>query len=544
MLTRSTLFFLFAFLFLVSCRTEEPVATAPAEVVEAAETALPTDPARSYGELFDAVQMQQVFPDGKTFVDCIPKQDSATIMAAYRDWKGGDSDDLKAFVLQYFDLPPTPASGFVSDTTRNIAQHISALWPILTRQPTDGADRGTLIPLPDPYIVPGGRFREIYYWDSYFTLLGLQADGQEEMVKNMVDNFAYLIDRVGFIPNGNRAYYLTRSQPPFFSHMVEVLAEGGDDPAATYVAYLPQLRKEYDWWMEGSSQLTAENPTNLHTVRMADGSILNRYYDRGDYPRSESYREDVETARAAPDREAARVYRDLRSGAESGWDFTSRWFDDGKSISTVRTTAMVPPDLNALLYHLETTLAKAYAAEDDQENGKLFTAAAEARSRAINTYLWDEAKGCYQDYDHERGEFTGRLSLATVYPLFTHCSDAAKAARIAKLLRTDFLQPGGLLSTPTVTGQQWDAPNGWPPLQWMAYRGLLNYEQPELAGEVRSRWMTVNERVYGNVFKMVEKYVVTDMTLLAGGGEYPVQDGFGWSNGVYRAMLAEGEDKE
>ena len=517
-----------------ACRQAPLESSAPTVVAEDSGTLLP--PNERWGELFTAVQLGGVFPDSKTFVDCIPTAPTGAILADYAAAKDAPGFDLRAFVLEHFNLPPEPATNFQSDSSRGITAHINALWPVLTRDP-DPEGRGSLIALPHAYIVPGGRFREIYYWDSYFTMLGLRAAGRTDMIENMVDNFAYLIDTIGFIPNGNRTYYLTRSQPPFFAGMVGILAQAKADDQI-YVKYLPQLRREYDWWMRGSTELSADNPAVLHTVRMPDGSVLNRYYDRGDYPRAESYREDVETARASG-RDAATVYRHLRSGAESGWDYSGRWFKDGKTLATIQTTDIVPPDLNALLFHLERTLARGYRLSGDSAQAEKMAELALARETALRKYSWDAASGAYQDYEFPNRRLTGRLSLATVYPLYFGMADTAEAAAVAELIERRFLRAGGVLTTLDDTGEQWDAPNGWPPLQWLTVQGLRRYGYDALADRVAARWMELNERVYANVYKMVEKYNVVDMALLAGGGEYPVQDGFGWSNGVYLGLEAE-----
>ena len=255
------------------------------------ETKKDMPPNERFEDLFEQAQLLKIFPDGKTFVDCTPKFTTDQIMANYAAEKNKADFNLKDFVLKHFDIPKQYASGFEADTSQSVAAHINSLWPILTRQP-DEANPGSLISLPNAYIVPGGRFGEIYYWDSYFTMLGLQAANKTD-IENMVNNFAYIIDKVGFIPNGNRTYFLTRSQPPFFARMVQILAEQKGDN--TIVTYLPQLTKEYNYWMDGLDQVSADNPTNKKVVRMPDGSILNRYFDKGDFPRAESYREDVET---------------------------------------------------------------------------------------------------------------------------------------------------------------------------------------------------------------------------------------------------------
>ncbi|GJM34588.1 MAG: cytoplasmic trehalase [Saprospiraceae bacterium] len=498
-------------------------------------------PEQRYGQLFVDVQMAKIFPDGKTFVDAIPKYSTEEIMKEYNARKKNSEIklDLKAFVEEFFDRPKNYASGFKSDTSRSVTMHINELWPVLTRKPEDKTP-GTLIPLPYPYIVPGGRFGEIYYWDSYFTMLGLQVSGQVDMIENMVNNFSFLIDEIGFIPNGNRTYFLSRSQPPFYALMVGILAaEKGDE---IYAKYLPQLEKEYNFWMAGLQQLSAKNPAHKHVVRLKDGSTLNRYWDAGDTPRAEMYRDDVETAERSG-RPIKKVYSDLRAACESGWDFSSRWLHNTQQLSTIHTTEIIPVDLNALLYKLEKTLEQAYSVGGDIENADLYNQRATQRLEAVIQYCWDSTLGYFQDYDFARDTFTGTLSLAGMYPLFFEMAEPAQAEASAGVIQRDFLQPGGVVTTLDFTGQQWDAPNGWAPLQWVSVKGLKNYGHKDLADTIARRWIELNDKVYHNTGKMVEKYNVMDMSLDAGGGEYPVQDGFGWTNGVYLRLMEEINDE-
>jgi len=178
------------------------------------------------------------------------------------------------------------------------------------------------------------------------------------MVRYMVQNFAYLIDLVGFIPNGNRSYYCTRSQPPFFAMMIELLGDIENDRSAVLLEFLPQLRKEYDFWMRGHSALDNAGDANARVIRV-EGGYLNRYWDDSDLPRPEGYMEDIELATHSA-RDAAEVYRDIRAAAESGWDFSGRWFADYASLNTIRTTDIIPVDLNCLMHRLESVLAEAY----------------------------------------------------------------------------------------------------------------------------------------------------------------------------------------
>lgn len=490
-------------------------------------------PEKDLGELFKEVQLKGVFPDSKTFPDSTPLAAPEQILQAYRQQKTQPGFDLKAFVLAHFELPPQPGINFTTDTTKSISQHIEALWPVLTRQPKAGG--GSLIPLPNAYVVPGGRFREIYYWDSYFTMLGLQQSGQTELIQDMVDNFTYLINTTGHIPNGNRTYYLSRSQPPFYALMLRVLAqEKGKD---VLIKYAPALQKEYDFWMEGASQLSAANLAHRRVVRITDGSILNRYWDDNPTPRPESYREDVETARQSG-REPEEVYRNIRAAAESGWDFSSRWFADGENLSTIHTTDIIPIDLNALLYHMEMTLAQMAELKGNKTEAKRYTRKAKGRRKALLKYTWSDAGGFFYDYDFVKGATTDVPSLAAVYPLFFCMAKRTQAAAVAHKVEADFLKPGGLPATLNRTGQQWDAPNGWAPLQWMAIQGLRNYGYQPLAHTIAQNWVSQNVEVYQQTGKLVEKYNVAELHLKAGGGEYPTQDGFGWTNGVLLKLLS------
>lgn len=481
-----------------------------------------TNPADIYGELFEAVQTQGVFADSKTFPDCIPKYPAHEILESYRMEKEQPDIDLKAFVARNFELPPQYAAGYRTDTQATVTQHIDVLWDVLMREP-DEARGGSLIPLPHPYVVPGGRFREVYYWDSYFTMLGLQISGRDTLIQNMVDNFTFLIDRYGFIPNGNRAYYLSRSQPPFYSLMIALLAEINGD--SVYAHYLPQLLREYDFWMD-----------TLRSISLRKRKVLNHYWDNDPRPRPESFREDVLTTQSSG-RPQAEVYRNIRAACESGWDFSSRWLADGKTLGSIRTTEIIPVDLNALLYHLEITIAKGYHQGNNHEQQKIFQRKALQRKRALQKYCWNKEGGFFYDYNFIMQQETGVLSLAGLYPLFLNMANKKQAHAVAEKVAEKFLFPGGLVTTPNTTREQWDAPNGWAPLQWISIKGLRNYGHDDLAQTAADRWIQLNTKVFSETGKLMEKYHVVATDLPGGGGEYPLQDGFGWTNGVLLKLL-------
>lgn len=486
------------------------------------------------GPLFSAVQKAQFYPDQKTFADAIPKYDPASILADWQMQKKQRNFDLKRFVDMNFTLPKEQDK-YVPPAGQSLREHINGLWPVLTRSTPDASQYDSLLPLPKPYVVPGGRFREVYYWDSYFTMLGLAESGNWDRVQDMVDNFATELDRYGHIPNGNRSYYLSRSQPPFFSLMVDLLATHKGDEV--YRHYQPQLQKEYDYWMADSDSVAAGHASK-RVVKLSDGTLLNRYWDARDVPRTESWLDDVKTAEKTPERDKPQLWRDLRAGAASGWDFSSRWFTDAHSLASIRTTALVPVDLNSLLFHLEQTLSKSARLAKQDDQAKAFAAAAEKRQAAINRYLWDEKQGWYADYDFSKKQVHNQLTAAALFPLYMQLAGDKQAERTASAVEKQLLKPGGLVTTTVNNGQQWDAPNGWAPLQWVAVEGLEHYNQPQLARQIGQRFLQNVQQTYDKEHKLVEKYVVEGAQLGGGGGgEYPLQDGFGWTNGVTLMLL-------
>jgi len=490
------------------------------------------DPAHDLGPLFHEIQMSGLFPDSKTFADARPIVEPAEVARQF------DGSNLKTFVESHFELPRPIAEGFHTDPSQTMAQHIAALWPVLTRPPDSADSHSSLIPLPHPYVVPGGRFREVYYWDSYFTMLGLVRSGRTDLVRDMLDNFAYLIQTVGHIPNGNRTYYLSRSQPPFFGAMVGLYAQATDTAQA--LRYLDALEAEYKFWMDGAERL-APAQVYRRVVRLPNGPVLNRYWDDLAEPRPEAYRPDYEIAVTLPDEQREAFYRNAKATAESGWDFSSRWMRDPKDLRTLETTELIPIDLNSLLYNTERTIAALRGFRHqpgDSAVAAQFTKAATARRQALLDIAWDRFTGFFYDVRWRSGDrVLDRPTLAAAYVLYFGLADSLQGVRVAARLESGFLKPGGFVTTLIASGQQWDAPNGWPPLEWLTIEGVRRYGRADLADRARDRWLALNERTYRSTGKMTEKYDVIDLHRRAGGGEYPTQDGFGWTNGVALALL-------
>ncbi|MEI7488413.1 MAG: trehalase family glycosidase [Chryseobacterium sp.] len=472
--------------------------------------------------LFDDVQRSKVFEDQKMMTDAVPLFSISEINSKYKEEKDTEGFDLKTFVMSNFDFLGAKIS-IKREKQLPINEHIEKLWEELTRSAYE--ERGTLLKLPKPYVVPGGRFNEFFYWDSYFIMLGLQVSGKVEMMENIIENCSYLIQTVGFVPNASRTHFLSRSQPPYFSLMLDLLFETTKDENI-YIKYYDTLEKEYAFWMNGEEDLEKGSNTK-RVVKTKDGDILNRYYDAENVPRPESYLIDIEDSEYTGDE----FYRNIRSACESGWDFSSRWFADGETIQTIETLNLAEVDANCLIWHLEKTLARSSALQNLTEKESYFTQRAAKRRQMIDKYFWDE--NMYKDYHTKKDTTTPSEHIAALYPLFLGLASDEQAKSVAKNIEEKFLYQGGLVTTTKNSGQQWDLPNAWAPYQWLGFKSMKNYGFDDLAEKIKNNWCANVERVYNNTGKLMEKYNALDKEMIAGGGEYPNQDGFGWTNGVY-----------
>nr|WP_048849512.1 alpha,alpha-trehalase TreF [Tanticharoenia sakaeratensis] len=494
-------------------------------------------PSIALGGLFDAIGADRLFPDAKTAADAIPDEAPSDLVRDWNTQKENPHFSLSEFVKQHLAIAPTKSVSYRHKADESIFDYISGMWDVLTRQPDTPVAYSSLLPLPYPYVVPGGRFSELYYWDSYFTMIGLYESQRVDLMRGMVKDMASLIDRYGHIPNGTRTYYLSRSEPAFFALMVDLLAQ--HDGQATYTTYLPELQREHDYWMDGAGDV-APGHAYRHVVRLSDGTLLNRHWDDMDSPRDESYPQDIATA-ARSGRPVKTVYRDLRAGSETGWDFSSRWLADGHDLASIHTTDLATIELNCLIAHLDQTLAHAYDLKGDGSRADLYLATAQARIAVIQRVFWDEKRRAFYDYDWKAGHLTDVLSSATVMPLFLRMATPDQARQVAQTVQDRLLHAGGLTATDHISGQQWDSPNGWAPEEWMAVKGFENYGNDTLAEDIAKRWMTRVIATYEKSGVLLEKYDVVSPVVSPtggkGGGEYPMQIGFGWTNGTLLGLM-------
>jgi alpha,alpha-trehalase len=488
----------------------------------------PTPPSLLFGDLFRNVADSGLFRDFKVFADATPKRPPAVILAAYHANQPTSRQALRQFIETNFSFDRDQNAALPPPPGLPLLEHIARLWPHLTKSSQNPPPYSSALPLPEPYVVPGGRFHELYYWDSYFTMLGF-GSAQETLKRGIIADFVSELHRYGHIPNGSRSYYLSRSQPPFFFKMVALAAPGRENQA--YARFLPELKVEYAYWMADADKAVPGRPVR-HVVRMPDGSVLNRYWDERAAPRDEVWPVDVDNARTTAE-PLTEFYRNVRAAAESGWDFSSRWFADGRSVQTIDTTAIVPPDLNSILFGLERAIEEGCRWNRDYRCAREFATRARARRAAMNRYQWNGK--VFDDYRWTDGKRLGHVSCAAYYALFFGVATPQQAHKTEIAASKYLLERGGLMATPVNTGQQWDAPNGWAPLQWIAVIGLRDYGERNDARAIACRWLANVNRVYTATGKLLEKYdVVSDKP--GGGGEYPLQDGFGWTNGVTAAL--------
>lgn len=409
-----------------------------------------------------------------------------------------------------------------------------------------------LLYLPRPYVVPGGRFNEMYGWDSYFIQVGLLRDGEAAMAKNMVDNFLYEVERYGKVLNANRTYYLTRSQPPFLTRMVlGVYRETADRHWLR--SAVPAIEKYYRYWTEAP-----------HLTRETE---LSRYYDLGEGPAPEVLSDERDNAgnthydRVAEfyrthqisdydasrfyDRETGRLtalfYKGDRSMRESGFDPSNRFGPFSADIIRYN-----PVCLNSLLYLMEADMADIQRMLGRGREASRWRRLSDARARRMRDQMWDEQDGLYYDYNFVEKRRRPYPFVTTFYPLWVGAATREQAARVAANL-SRFERAGGLRTSTTVSGSQWDAPFGWAPMQMIAEAGLRRYGYKKEADRVAINFLSMVLKEYIEHNAIVEKYDVEQReSQVAQGlkfGYTSNEIGFGWTNAAFVELYAE-LDKE
>ncbi|CAG9768301.1 unnamed protein product [Ceutorhynchus assimilis] len=516
------------------------------------------------GELLHLVQTAKIFNDSKTFVDMAMKHPvNETLEHFDRFMRKTDHKptqrEIGDFVYENFhtvgemeDFYPRDWRAepkFVKEVDdpiiRSFLTKLIAIWPQLARKISqhvfDRPDTFSLIPVPHAFIIPGGRFKEFYYWDSYWILKGLLLSDMKETAKGVLDNFIHMIITFGFIPNGGRIYYLSRSQPPVLSLMMKDYVKYTKD-----FSYLRQnvqyLGTELHFWLRRRVS---------KIVKGGEEYKLCHYDSESDSPRPESYLEDLETCFVYNTTEGQHeCYTDLKSGAESGWDFSSRWLfedngDPSDDLAKISTRRNIPVDLNSFLYKSFKVMHYFHATLRQAADAKYWKDLAELWKYNIEKVLYSPEDGIWYDYDFKLDRHRKYFSASNFAPLWAEAmDDDVQKERgnnaVQYLKRHGILNYYGVPSTLFTSGLQWDFPNVWSPYQNMIIFGLErsgDEEAQEVAKILAHRWVQSNIKAFDENKVMFEKYSAHASGAFGGGGEYHIQAGFGWTNGAIMEII-------
>ncbi|MEJ2597279.1 MAG: trehalase family glycosidase [Anaerolineales bacterium] len=384
-----------------------------------------------------------------------------------------------------------------------ICDEIAGLWDHYINATPQDRDDHRLIGLPNPYVSPTpagkGIFDQVqYYWDSYFIILGLVRQQRVPLARGMVDNFLHLFRRFGMIPPANRFYYTGISQPPLLTAMIEEVMAVAADPEWKEAAYGVAEQDYRSYWMQGRND---RNPV----YHLVDEIGANRYCD-------------VHLNHATAE-------------DESGWDYTWRFEE--------RCMDILPIDLNVFLYRYEKDFAAFYRHKGARGPAQAWEAAAARRKGTIQQHMWDEADGFYYDYDFVNRRRLRMKTLAGFTPLWAGLASAEQADRMMRNALPGFEHPWGLANTEAVHKQpfkQWDYPNGWPNMHWLVLDGMWRYGYTQEVRRVAEKWLSLNCLIRERTGAFWEKYDVVAGEV-GKSAVYPTQQGFGWTLGVFVAMV-------
>lgn len=432
------------------------------------------------------IQLAKIFKDSKKFVDMPMKSNMEKVLENFKKLPDHSRTTLEKFVKENFDDEGTELESIQpsdwkenpklideisDDTFKDLALEMNNIWKKLTRKIAKSKEeieeKSSLIYLEHPFIVPGGRFREVYYWDSYWTVKGLLLSEMYNTTKGMIQNFQSLIKSLGHIPNGNRVYYAKRSQPPLFTQIVWDYLNATNNPRTSreFIAeVIWDLDAEFKFWRS----------------RMVNVSVGGKMYQLARYrvdvdgPRPESYEEDHSLAGRLPEEERKEWYIHMKSGAESGWDYSSRWFVTNQERSSedelldVQTGNILPVDLNSFLCRNAEIMQQLFIKVENFEKAEEYKKLREEFKEAIRAVMYNTKDGMWYDYNIINKQLNTKFYPSNLAPLYSSChhQDINMNTTMDYMMSSPAMnQSGGLPSSLQRTGQQWDMPNMWPPLR-------------------------------------------------------------------------------
>ncbi|KAK9500278.1 hypothetical protein O3M35_001566 [Rhynocoris fuscipes] len=522
----------------------------------------PSCPSEIYcqGELLHEIQLSAIYSDSKTFVDKSLRYDPKLVLEKFNKLKSTfgqrliPKEQLIAFVNENFMNSTTVQNWTPPDWTakpsiikrikdadyQKFALDLNDIWKILGRKVLNisNPERDSVVFLPNGFIAPGGRFNEMYYWDTFWVIKGLILCDMVETAKGIIENFLYLVKVYGHIPNGSRVYYLQRSQPPLLTIMID-----------SYYKATGQFQ-----FIKDNIDILDREMDYFNSARMIDVTVNGRTYKMYRYhavssgPRPESYREDYQEALKLPENQRINHYIELKSAAESGWDFSSRWYkteNQNTTLLNIRTSSIIPVDLNAILHKCFRLLSEWYNKLGHKVKSEQYRDLATQLQIAIDNVLWNEEDGIWYDYDLLSNSSRKYFYMSNFVPLWTKSYKFPRVQISKKIVH--YVLNAGLTAyiggSPTSfdnTGQQWDFPNAWPPLQAFLIQGLESIgtmDTSMIAFKLASIWVKTNYIGYEKYQKMFEKYDSLAVGKTGGGGEYAGQTGFGWTNGFALELL-------
>jgi alpha,alpha-trehalase len=453
-------------------------------------------------------------------------------------------------------------------------KHLPQVIHKLGEVDTNSLEPPGLLYLNNKYVVPGGRFNEMYGWDSYFIVRGLVEDKRIELARGMVENFFFEIEHYGAVLNANRTYYLTRSQPPFLTSMI----------LSVYDAQKAAGKEDRAWLERAYGYATRDYGLWAREPHLAGGTGLSRYYDFGNGPAPESVKDETghyrqvaafflgqkqdvwrdyvvpqkpeeahvgplfalqvcDSAKTMAAKDAcdsagaaslsADYYKGDRAMRESGYDVSFRFGPHG-----ARTHHFAPVCLNSLLYKTEKDLEQMSGMLGRPAEAEEWRKRAEDRKEKIQKYLWDSERGLYFDYDFENQKRSDYEYVTAFFPLWAGIPTQDQARAVMQHLPT-FEKPGGLVMSPHETGAQWDFPYAWAPDQLVADEGIRRYGFNEEADRVSYEFLSTvaeNFRRDGTIREKYNAVTRSSETQVTAGYHMNIV-GFGWTNGVFLALL-------
>jgi alpha,alpha-trehalase len=494
------------------------------------------------GDVLHKIQMAHVYPDSKTFVDMPSKSSESQVLDNFKNLANDSTrQDVEKFLDENFhkvgfevqtaepadwDDNPSYLCNIKDKTFLEFGKTLNTKWKsllrIFNRSGLCENCASSAIITNHSFVVPGGRFIEYYYWDTYFIFEALLSSKMLSTARGILANFLDIVEINGFVPNGARVYYLYRSQPPLLTHMFKAYVDATAD-YAFLKSKIELLDQEYAFWMYERAVEYEKNGRKY---------TLNAYNVSTVIPRPESYREDYLNGEKTSD--PVLYYSNVMSAAESGWDFSSRWFLNPMDIKTIVITDMIPVDLNAILYRNEKLLAEFHSLFGNKEKSEFYESQMKYRESAINELLWDDELNTYADLNIKSGELhTEYLYASDLAPLWVGITPPVKPELILNRYKSLIMDHvSGIPVSNIKTGEQWDFPNVWAPYNFWLVEYLNKMGKTDIALNIAQRFVNTVYCGWKKTGFIYEKYDAERLGEYGGGGEYIVQEGFGWTNGV------------